>query len=107
MKRHGKPFFFMEAGCPSRQGSEHLPNDWGLQGDPDESVQERYLETMFDRCDKREWVGGFMLWDWPATLYPEQQASANDDYCMYAKSGEATVRAYYKLKTAEQEKSHV
>ncbi|EFM09943.1 conserved hypothetical protein [Paenibacillus curdlanolyticus YK9] len=105
VKKHGKPFFFMEAGCPSRQGSEHLPNDWGLQGDPNESVQKRYFETAFDRCSTRDWVGGFMLWDWPAQLYAENEASSNDDYCMFGKQAETVVRDYYTLKTAEREKS--
>jgi len=103
VKKHNKPFFFMEAGCPSRQGSEHLPNDWNLAGAPDESVQKRYLETMFERCDKRDWVRGFMLWDWPAILYDESEASANDDYCMYAKAGEAAVSNYYAQKVKEWE----
>ncbi|WP_202113245.1 glycoside hydrolase family 113 [Paenibacillus sp. MMS18-CY102] len=106
VKKHGKPFFFMEAGCPSREGSDHLPNDWGLPGDPDESVQRRYFETMFDRCNARDWVGGFMLWDWPALLYAEHAASGNDDYCMFGKEAEAVVRSYYTLKTAEREKSN-
>ena len=32
--RAGKPFLFLEAGCPSREGSQHLPNDWALPGAP-------------------------------------------------------------------------
>lgn len=95
VKQHGKPFFFMEAGCPSREGSPLLPNNWGLQGAPSEQSQQAYYEAMFAACDKRPWVGGFMLWDWPAHLYDEQQASANDDYCMFGKAAERTVRDYY------------
>ncbi|WP_025846130.1 glycoside hydrolase family 113 [Paenibacillus ehimensis] len=98
VRRHGKPFFFMEAGCPSREGSQFLPNDWGLQGSPSEEVQERYYEAMFEACEKRGWVGGFMLWDWPAHLYDRGSAALNDDYCMYGKRAEQTVRRYYKNK---------
>ncbi|MEV5027241.1 glycoside hydrolase family 113 [Paenibacillus sp. LPE1-1-1.1] len=90
-----KPFFFMEAGCPSREGSQHIPNDWGLAGAPSEEVQRLFYETMFSHSDKRDWVGGFMLWDWPARLYEETEAAVNDDYCMYGKQAEQTVRDYY------------
>lgn len=103
VKQHSKPFFFMEAGCPSREGSPQLPNDWGLQGAPSEHSQQAYYEAMFNACDKRPWVEGFMLWDWPAHLYDEQNASANDDYCMFGKAAERTVFDYYSRKTKEAE----
>ncbi|PZD94629.1 1,4-beta-xylanase [Paenibacillus sambharensis] len=101
VKHHGKQFFFMEAGVPSRTGSEHLPNDWGLQGSPDEEVQKRYYETMFTSCDRRGWVSGFMLWDWPPRLYDLSDASANDDYCMYGKQAESVIAQYYTRKTSD------
>src|SRR5699024_1953798 len=44
----GKPFLFMEAGCPSRQGSAARPNDWQLPGAPSGAEQLRYYEAMFD-----------------------------------------------------------
>lgn len=96
-----KPFFFMEAGCPSREGSQHIPNDWGLAGAPSEEVQRLFFETMFSHSDKRDWVGGFMLWDWPARLYEETEAAVNDDYCMYGKQAEQTVRSYYGSKISK------
>lgn len=101
VSEYDKPFFFMEAGCPSREGSQYIPNDWGLAGAPSEEVQRQFYETMFSHTDKRDWVGGFMLWDWPARLYEEADASANDDYCMYGKQAEQTVRQYYAAKIAE------
>lgn len=82
----GKPFFFMEAGCPSREGSPDRPNDWSLPGGPDEREQLRYYEEMFRACRSRSWVDGLMLWDWPAKLYKPEDAAANDDYCPYGKS---------------------
>ncbi|RIX53134.1 1,4-beta-xylanase [Paenibacillus nanensis] len=100
VRQFGKPFFFMEAGCPSRDGSQYLPNDWGLAGAPDEDAQRQFYEEMFGSCDKRDWVGGFMLWDWPASLYEESAASQNDDYCMFGKQAERTVREYYAKKLA-------
>ncbi|MDQ8732952.1 1,4-beta-xylanase [Paenibacillus sp. LHD-38] len=98
---YDKPFFFMEAGCPSREGSQHIPNDWGLPGAPSEEVQRLFYETMFAHSDKRDWVGGFMLWDWPSRLYEESEAAANDDYCMYGKQAEQTVRSYYGAKISK------
>lgn len=85
VQKHGKPFFFMEAGCPSRVGSAALPNDWNLVGAASEEEQLRYFETMFAACENRPWVRGLMLWDWPAELYPLEQAASNDDYCPYGK----------------------
>ncbi|MBB3112959.1 hypothetical protein FHS18_005061 [Paenibacillus phyllosphaerae] len=102
VNRHGKPFFFMEAGCPNREGSEYLPNDWGLQGAHNEDIQARFYETMFGACDKREWVEGFMLWDWPAKLYSPEDAKRDTDYCMYAKKAEKTVHDYYAGKTNQE-----
>lgn len=85
VRRFDKPFFFMEAGCPSREGSARLPNDWNLAGAPSGAEQLDYYREMFRACRAREWVGGLMLWDWPADLYSEEQAAQNDDYCPYGK----------------------
>lgn len=90
----GKPFIFMEAGCPSRTGSPHIPNDWGLKGEPSQQAQTDWYGAMLHACDKREWVKGFMLWDWPPRLYPLEQAAVNGDYCLYGKTAETAVRDY-------------
>ncbi|SET88272.1 1,4-beta-xylanase [Paenibacillus sp. NFR01] len=96
--RVNKPFFFMEAGCPSRSGSAAIPNDWTLPGKPDEAEQARFYRAMFGACAAKEWVGGFMLWDWPAKLYDLADAAANDDYCMYGKEAAGVVRNFYTSK---------
>ncbi|MDN3240876.1 glycoside hydrolase family 113 [Glycomyces tritici] len=96
----GKPFFFMEAGCPSRTGSPDKPNDWALPGTPSGEEQARYYEAMFAACDARPWVGGFMLWDWPPRLYTEDEAAANDDYCPYAKPAADVIARHYTERTA-------
>ncbi|GMK38032.1 hypothetical protein PCCS19_10860 [Paenibacillus sp. CCS19] len=101
VQRFNKPFFFMEAGCPSRRGSELLPNDWGFQGETDGTAQLEFYEAMFGSSDQRPWVQGFMLWDWPSTLYPEEQAASNNDYCMFGKPAEAYIRNYYSSKLAQ------
>ncbi|MFC0212317.1 1,4-beta-xylanase [Paenibacillus chartarius] len=90
-----KPFFFMEAGCPSRSGSAQVPNDWGLQGPVSMEEQDEYYRVMFDKLDNKPWFYGYMLWDWPAKLYSREEAESNDDYCIYGKPAEKTVRDYY------------
>lgn len=98
---HDKPFFFMEAGCPSREGSAALPNDWALPGAPSGDEQLKYYRAMFDACARRTWVGGFMLWDWPARLYDAADAAGNDDYCPYGKpAGAWLTTAYRELREA-------
>ena len=91
----GKPFFFMEAGCPSREGSPDRPNDWSLPGEVSPGEQLRYYRVMFEACAPRAWAGGFMLWDWPARLYSADEATANDDYCPYGKPAGEYLRAQY------------
>ncbi len=91
----GKPFFFMEAGCPSREGSAALPNDWSLVGAPSGDEQLRYYRVMFQACSARPWVGGFMLWDWPTPLYSLDAAASNEDYCPYGKPAGTYLRDAY------------
>lgn len=95
VERAGKPFFFMESGCPSREGSSARPNDWTLAGSPSEDEQVAWYRDAFETAAKRDWVQGFMLWDWPATLYPVQDAATNDDYCIYGKKAALVVKEHY------------
>lgn len=99
--REGRPFVFLEAGCPSREGSASRPNDWTLPGAPSGQEQAAYLEEMFTACARRAWVSGFFLWDWPARLYPVDQAEQDDDYCVYGKPGaEVVTTAYRTMRSA-------
>lgn len=99
--REDKPFVFLEAGCPSRSGSAARPNDWSLPGSPSGEEQAAYLDEMFQACEKRPWVLGYFLWDWPAELYEAEDAALNDDYCMYAKPGaEVVTAAYRRMRTS-------
>lgn len=102
----GRPFMFMEAGCPSREGSPALPNDWGLAGAPSGSAQRDYYAAMFDACRARPWVRGLMLWDWPAQLYAPADAAANDDYCPYAKPAGALMAAQFVEWTRDAVEAH-
>lgn len=98
VKKFAKPFFFMEAGCPSRAGSAKLPNDWALAGQPDQQEQADWYRAMIGACEKRSWVQGFMLWDWKAELYPLEEAAANDDYCPYGKMAGSIIKEHFKAK---------
>jgi hypothetical protein len=95
IKPFNKPFFFAEAGCPSRTGSANVPNDWGLEGDVNMKEQEEYYKVMFEKTKTREWVRGFGLWDWSAELHKEEDAHANDGYGVYGKPAEKIIKNYY------------
>ncbi|MDY7222671.1 glycoside hydrolase family 113 [Halalkalibacterium halodurans] len=96
VEQAGKPFFFMEAGCPSRTGSAMVPNDWNLnKGQVNMEEQDRYFKVMFNKLANEQWCRGFMLWDWPAKLYDKKDAESNDDYCIYGKKAEKTIKAFY------------
>lgn len=101
VRRTGKAFFFMEAGCPSRDHAGSRPHDCSLPGGPNEKEQAAYYQEMFKKCEKREWMSGYMLWNWPARLYDIHEAKSNRDYCMYGKEAEEIVRNYYKKRIME------
>ncbi|GAF64593.1 hypothetical protein BTS2_1486 [Bacillus sp. TS-2] len=91
-----KPFFFMEAGCPSRDGSSLVPNDWNLnKGKINLTEQDEYYRMMFKSMETEDWFYGFMLWDWPAQLYSEKEAYLNDDYCVYGKPASKTIKNFF------------
>ncbi|MCL6457240.1 MAG: 1,4-beta-xylanase [Gorillibacterium sp.] len=95
VRKFDKPFFFMETGCPSRDGSGAMPNDWTLVGGPNETEQDLFYQSMFTACIKRDWVQGYMLWDWPTNLYPLEAASSDNGYLIYGKKAEKRVKDYY------------
>ena len=93
--REGKPFFFMEAGAMSTEGSQYLPNSWALAGAVSQEAQRDWYEAMFAACDGRDWVGGWMLWAWKARLYLLDAAATDPAYALYDKLAEATVAERY------------
>ncbi len=95
IKPYNKPFFFAEAGCPSRKGSAKVPNDWSLDGAINEEEQKLFYQDMFEKTRKRDWVRGFGLWDWKAILYPESEASKDSDYAVFGKSAEKIIKEFY------------
>ena len=97
VKKFHKPFFFAEAGCMSVAGSNRIPNNWCIKGEADLKGQAEWYQTMFEACSKRDWVGGFCIWDWPAWLYQEENAEKQMDYAVYAKPAENIIKKYYEL----------
>lgn len=93
--KHQKPFFFCEVGCPSREGSQYLPNDWTQAGAVNMSAQAEWYQAMFTATNQRPWVQGFSLWDWKTNLYPIELAKENDDYAIYGKTAATVIHNYY------------
>lgn len=90
-----KPFFFCEVGCPSREGSEYLPNDWSFRGPVSMESQAEWYLSMFKAGEKRKWLSGFGIWDWKSKLYSLDKAQSNDDYAIYGKDAEVVISRYY------------
>ena len=93
-EKAGKPFLFMECGCPSRRGSEHRPNDWRYGKETDMQAQKSWYEAFTAMLKKYPFVRGTGWWDWSATrLYPEAAGPDNSGYCTYGKpAGETLLR---------------
>ena len=49
-------------------GSALVPNNWELQGKEDDAEQADWYLAMFSACEKRDWVKGFGIWDWPGWM---------------------------------------
>ncbi|GKU27335.1 glycoside hydrolase family 113 [Clostridium folliculivorans] len=98
IKPYKKPFFFAEAGCPSRIGSSFIPNNWELKGEVNLEEQRIFYKTMFERAEKRSWVNGFGLWDWKAKLYDKKEALNDDGYSVFGKPAEKVIYNFYKNK---------
>ena len=90
-----RPFFFMESGCPSRDGSENAPYDWTYGGELSLSAQQKWYEAFCCELLANPWVRGSVWWDWPARLYPIEKAE-NPGYCMYGKPAEKVLQDYSK-----------
>ena len=91
----GKPFVFMECGCPSRGGSEHRPNDWRFGRGTSTEAQRVWYQAFIDGIRKNPFVRGTGWWDWPATrLYPEYAGADDDGYCTFGKPANQLIRAF-------------
>ena len=96
VKAYHKPFFFAEAGCMSRTGSKHVPNNWGIEGMLRLEEQVEWYTTMFESCRKREWMQGYGLWEWAPAVLSAKQAYKDDSYQICQKPVQEIIKKYYK-----------
>ena len=87
-EKFDKPFMFMECGCPCREGSEFIPNDWTHGGAQNIDVQTRWYKAFLEALSRNEWIEGVGWWDWSARLYPAEKALTDSGYGVYAKPAE-------------------
>ena len=103
-KRFDRPFLFMESGCPSRAGSEYIPNNWSYGGPQNLKAQADWYQAFADALLRHPWVRGCVWWDWSATrLYPLEKAATDDGYCVYGKPTEAVLKRYTEAVRAREE----
>lgn len=95
VKKYDKPFLFAETGCMSRRGSAGVPNDWSLQGELDLREQADWYEEMFSACEKRSWIRGLGLWEWPAHIMSEKKAVRDSGYYFMNKPAQEVIRHHY------------
>lgn len=91
----GKPFLFMECGCPCHEGSEYIPNNWSHDGKLDIDVQTRWYRAFTQEVLRHEWIGGVGWWDWKPDLYPLEEAGSNAGYCVYGKPAEQILFSFH------------
>lgn len=95
VKKYNKPFFFAESGCMSTEGSKFVPNNWCLEGGSDPDGQKEWYSEMFAACEKRDWINGICLWDWPIRLYKAKDIDKYIKYEFYEKPAEAVIKDYF------------
>ena len=94
-EREGKPFMFMECGCPSRIGSENRPNDWNFGEGTSPGAQAKWYGAFLDALGRFPFVRGTGWWDWSATrLYPEYAGQDNNGYCTWGKPANTLLREF-------------
>ncbi len=94
-EREGKPFMFMECGCPSRGESEYRPNDWRFGKGLSLEAQERWYKAFTEALERYPFIRGTGWWDWSATrLYPEYAGADNNGYCTWGKPANEILRKF-------------
>ena len=93
--KYHKPFFFAEAGCMSRKGSEMVPNNWELRGELRLEEQCEWYRAMFEACKKRSWLCGFALWEWAPKLPSASEAWNDDSYEICEKPVQEVIKRFY------------
>jgi hypothetical protein len=90
-----KPYFMAEAGCPTRMGSEKIPNDWTHQGSYSEETQYNYFQSLFDSINKHPFVRGFFIWDYTPSDF---LLNKDDGYSLHDKKALTLLSTFVPLK---------
>lgn len=94
-ERAQRPFFFMESGCPSRAGSEFIPNDWRAGGAQSNEAQRKWYQAYTDALLRHPAIRGTVWWDWSAMrLHTLEQAPSDNGYGLYGKPAAQVLRAF-------------
>ena len=93
--RENKPYLFMECGCPSREGSEQLPNDWRYAGAQSNAAQARWCSAFSEALRTQPLIQGMVWWDWSARLYPPEHAAVDEGYGIFRKPACQVLRQFY------------
>jgi len=94
-EKFDRPFMFMECGCPSRDGSQYVPNNWNFGGELSQEAQRLWFDAFCQCMLKNPWVRGNGWWDWSAMwLYPREKAMENNGYCTYGKPSEQVLQRF-------------
>lgn len=91
----GKPFMFLEAGCPSRAGASNCPNKGEIKAPVNIKEQADYYKKLFGVTKNLNWFYGFGLWNWPLHIYGKSGASYDDGYCVYGKEAQDVINIEY------------
>ena len=96
-EQYGKPFMFMECGCPSRKMSEYRPNDWRFGEGLSLDAQAQWYEAFVSALEVNPFIRGTGWWDWSATrLYPAYAGADNSGYCTFGKPANDILAAFAK-----------
>lgn len=94
-EKFDRPFFFMESGCPSRKGSEYVPNNWAFGGEQCLDSQTQWYQAYVDALLRHPKIRGCVWWDWSAMrLYPIERAFTDAGYAIYGKPAARVLREY-------------
>lgn len=94
-EKAGKPFMFMECGCPSRNGSEYRPNDWKYGKGISVETQAQWYRAFLEALIRYPFIRGTGWWGWSATrLYPEYSGPDNSGYCTWGKPANQLIRDF-------------
>lgn len=94
-EKFDRPFFFMESGCPSRKGSEFVPNNWAFGGEQCLESQTQWYQVYTEAMLRHPKIRGSVWWDWSALhLYPPEKAATDSGYALYGKPAAKVLRVF-------------